>query len=265
MKKGNTMMLSYISFLAVTLLVNVIFEWNGLERIAMSATVAGCFFAIADYFNWKATLSKYYCEKWHEIFQHLTETNNAEKEFAEEHRRELNEVLQKALPYRDKNPDIAQVIQLVTEMLQADEEEEPELERAETILEKIKGGIVRAVKDRKTFEVAEAVLMTLGFLSFFIIIVFDYVVSLLVNYQSLATILAFIVIMCNYFSKDVTEVKFKEKLENITRQTEHNKKELAELNLKLRGLELSKTVDALIEKIELEERHTCTLEGEDNG
>ena len=42
-------MLAYIIFLVLTLCANVFWKWDGLDRIAMAATFAGCFFILPIY------------------------------------------------------------------------------------------------------------------------------------------------------------------------------------------------------------------------
>ena len=52
MKKSNALMLSYIIFLVLSILTQIIFDWEGLNIIAIAATIAGCFFAFSDLANW---------------------------------------------------------------------------------------------------------------------------------------------------------------------------------------------------------------------
>ena len=51
MKKSSALMLSYIVILILTICATVYSEWNGIEQVALAATVAGLFFACADYYG----------------------------------------------------------------------------------------------------------------------------------------------------------------------------------------------------------------------
>jgi hypothetical protein len=53
MKKSNALMLSYLIFLFISLSAKILFDWNGLDIIALAASVSGLLFAISDYINWK--------------------------------------------------------------------------------------------------------------------------------------------------------------------------------------------------------------------
>ena len=62
MKKSNALMLSYIIFLVIAFLVDCFFAWDGLGKVAMAATLAGLFFAIADLIGWRVASEQDFCK-----------------------------------------------------------------------------------------------------------------------------------------------------------------------------------------------------------
>lgn len=250
MKKSNILMLSYMIFLAITLLANIFFNWNGLDRIAMAVTIAGCFFAFADLFNWKASFNKYSCDRMKIVHKHIVDTNNAQTELIEEREKELKYILNKATPYRDKNSKIAGIIDCATEILQQNKSKKEELLQSKLEIVDIYKDIEKEEKKIRIFEVVESVFMIFGFVLFFSIIAFDWLFFSLTNYQTLATIIAFIAIMFNYYAKDVIEEKPKAVFDTLIKKAEANKLEIEKISQGFKEINLSETVDAFIKTIE---------------
>ena len=62
-KKSNILMLSYIIFLFFSVCASAFLSWQGIHRISLAATIAGCFFAVADLANWYVSYQKLIIER----------------------------------------------------------------------------------------------------------------------------------------------------------------------------------------------------------
>lgn len=265
MKKSNTLMISYMIFLVISLLANMLFEWKGLDRIAMAATIAGCFFAIADLCNWEASFWDYSYDKLIAVNQNLIDLDQTAIKFVQDRDQEMEYIIEQAKPYRDKHPKCEELIATATDVLKTGVERREY--HSNSLLEsgEMSKKLEKEKKKSKRFEKAALYLMVWGFVLFFSIIVFDYFVCILTKYQTWATIVAFVVIMYNYYAKDVIEENQKMVLEGLTQKTMNNKFEMEKLVRELQELNLSDQVDSLIESIEKKEKEKLILEANENG
>lgn len=265
MKKSNALMLSYMIFLVIALLASVIFKWEGLDRIAMAATIAGCFFAIADLCNWEASFLDYFYDKLIAVHQNLIDLDQTAIKYVQDRDQEMEHIIEKAKPYRDKHPKCEELIAIATDVLKTGVERKEDHSNSLLELNESFKKLKKEKEKSKRFEKAELYLMIWGFVLFFSIIVFDYFVCILTKYQTWATIIAFVVIMYNYYAKDVIEENQKIVLEGLTQKTTNNKLEMEKLVRELQELNLSDQVDSLIEAIEKKEKEKLILEANKNG
>lgn len=258
MKKSNALMLSYIIFLVISLVAYVFCNWNGIDKIAVAATIACYFFALADYSDCKSTFNKYYCDKSKSIQSSLIDIDVAEIEFLEERKEELESILEKAVAYQGRNSRFDYVIVVANELLETDKKDIEEYEKL--IAQDTKLYEEKEKESNKKYDVVSSVLMVLGFVSFFSVIVFDYFADWFSSTQSFLTVIAFIIIMFTYYSKDVIQSNTKAKLNELTEKLEHNKKKQEEIILEYKNLNLVNTIDQFIEKFKEQDETSNILE-----
>lgn len=246
MKKSNALMLSYIIFLIIALWAHIIWEWSGLEKIAMAATIAGCFFAFADFYEWQLTFKSYYCDKVKEIQKNIIDIETAEIMFIDKRRKELEYILEKATPYKGLDSEFDKLINFSTETLENDKKSREDCEQSIAEFTKLYEKTIK--RNNKKFEIASLVLFVFGFVAFFSIIAFDFLAILLTNYQTFTTVVAFAVIMCNYYFKDVIEKDVKAQLNNSEKKSNQSKNNQDELNSAYIELDLSNKIDEFIER-----------------
>ena len=249
MKKNNAFMLSYMIFLAVALLVSLIFKWDGLNSIAIGATIAGVFFAFSDLSNWKISFSSYYCDKLKNMVLLLIDTYQAELKFKNDQDEELQNTLILITPHLDKDQKIVELVDYAEETIQKNIKIKQEFNDS---IKELQNQIVDIDKDKsknRIFLIAENICTIIGFVFFFMIIAFDYFVLALTSIQTYATIIAFLVIMLNYYLKDVIEVDAKETLEALSNKAEENKAKLADLSAKFKSINLLNRAEGLVNTI----------------
>ena len=101
MKKSNALMLSYMIFLALAILAEVIFDWKGLDRISIAATVAGCFFAFADLSNWYVSYQSSLLDVLQKDFDVLVEFFNAMLKSVRANQKEMKDAVELIAPYKN--------------------------------------------------------------------------------------------------------------------------------------------------------------------
>lgn len=96
----------------------------------------------------------------------------------------------------------------------------------------------------------EIFLVVCGFIAFFMIISFQYFAYFLYNYQSFATVIAFLVIMFTYYLRDFIEEKNKEELNGLIKNAEERKNEAIEFYEESKQQALVEKAKTLIDQIE---------------
>ena len=250
MKKSNALMLSYIIFLVITLIANVFFKWDGLDKIAIAATVAGCAFALADLMGWFESYLTNYWQMVQTTDNYVTSLYEEEIDIAEEQNEEIQEALTKIAPYLDKNRKFASIQEDL--LLYADENNEKIKDYKESLEEdrKLQKDIEKHLNRCKLWQTLEIIFITLGFVLFFIVNAFPFFVVILAPHQTIITIVAFIFIMLNYFLKDCIEENTKQKLDKMLKKAENCKLNIDRNKARFDDLQLVENIDKAIKKDE---------------
>ena len=249
MKKSNTLMLSYMIFLALSLVAYWIFSWDGIDRISMAATIAGLFFAFADLMSWFISYNTSYCNSLKMMNQSMIDIYQKEIGDCGQQNNELESILEMLYPYVTKNKTVPMMIkqlkgQIETNNLNVKKYKDSVFECFEYDKE-----IVTNLEKNKIYQISEVVLMILGFVLFFNIVSFDSFVSILTQYQSVATIIAFFIIMLNYFLKDCIEENTKQRFDDKRKKSEELKLQLKQLNEELNKIDLTEKAKQFISEI----------------
>lgn len=251
MKKSNALMLSYMIFLVIAMIAQAFFSWNGLDRIAMAATIAGCFFAFADLTGWYISYQATFAEALKRTNDSIIEIHNTMMDSLKNTTEEYVNVKKVLTPYMDRDNDIRAFVDMMDESIVRNEVEKQNKQEMLNRCEERKLEFDEYEKRNRYVKVAEISLVVCGFIAFFMIISFQYFTHILYNYQSFATVVAFLVIMFTYYLRDFIEEKKKEELDGLIQNAEERKKEAREIyedSKKQALLEKSKTLIEQIEK-----------------
>ena len=216
MKKSNALMLSYIIFLVIAFLVDCFFAWDGLGKVAMAATLAGLFFAIADLIGWHVASEQDFCKAVQKALKAVIASVDKLKLFSESVIEENKEIVEMISSYDEKDDALDEALRASEAMIVSQKEtveaSEKNKNKAEELNEKIIDIKSRKIKRLKK---AETSIIVLGFASFFVISSFDYLYALLLRAESSVTVIAFGVIMVTYFLKEIFVNKHTSELENV--------------------------------------------------
>lgn len=263
MKKSNALMLSYIIFLVSTIIAQIFFKWDGLDRIAMATTAAGCFFAVADYCGWRASFAKTCYEKLQELSNILREFSQIKRDTVEMQNRQLSNAIETFLPYKATNEDIDSWIIEANKLLEKNEQTQAGIDATITTCNTINPKISKGLKRSQYTYIVEMIFAVLGFIVFFTIIAFDYFALVITPYQSFITIFAFATIMCTYYHKDLYEEKWEQELAQTKELAEKIKQEAIDANEETKQLNIE---DALKKFREIkEQKHQPKTGGNENG
>ena len=247
MKKSNSLMLSYMIFLVIALLSKILLGWEGLDQIAMGATVAGCFFAFADLASWyvsNSTLIHEAMEK--DIISFKAYCDIRLQEFRT-YNKEAKDTQKMVAPYIGQHENFERLYNLCSTRIEKAEQALKELEQTvDNGINDMQAILKKDSLEISVFRVVDMVLITLGFVVFFSLITFDSIVSWLENYQSHATLIAFTVIMLNYFLRDIIDEKTKNKVDEILATVEDQKNKTKDLEEKLDKTPLLDKAKAMI-------------------
>ena len=249
MKKSNALMLSYLIFLVIALGARIFFEWQGLERIAMAATIAGCFFAFADLASWLISYQTYYTKSLETTVSYLFEINEVAINTANNQKKEAVGIIDIITPYKHRHKEFEDIIDYENGELEKSEKRISEAEASISECNRISTEILKHKKRIDFFKIGELILLVLGFACFFMIVVFDYFVELITKHQAIATIIAFAVIMVNYYLKDAIEDKTKQELDEMIEAAEESKAKYIELDEQYEKHNFLEKATRLVEKI----------------
>lgn len=225
MKKSNALMLSYMIFLVISIIAQIFFPWNGLDQIAMAATIAGVFFAFADLAGWYVSNQTNIENSLKETDEHIEEIYSIIIETIDMETQECSKILELIKPYREHNEHFKELSRLLQDLLETNVQRKQEAKAKLIQCQNNEGNFDKAKKKIDRMQVSEILLVILGFVTFFMMISFPYLVELLINYQSFATVIAFLVIMFTYYLRDVIEEKYKRDLEELLDLAEKKKLE----------------------------------------
>ena len=262
MKKSNSLMFSYILFLAITLISYFFFKWDGLDRIAMAATIAGCVFAFADLMGWIESYTSNYWESVQNTNNFVTSIYEAEIDTAEEQNEQIEEVLETIAPYAHKNKHLS-AIQANIIIFSENNRKRIEEYQASLIEDaKLQNEIEKSIDRCKLWHMLEFAFMVTGFVLFFMVIVFNNIVGIITQHQTIVTIIAFLLIMLNYFLKECIEEHTKKELDKLLKKAENCKSNLAKNKEDFDNLQL---LDCVHKYIETHQENNALSEDASNG
>lgn len=246
---------------------NLFFSWDELEKISLATTLAGLFFAFADFTNWcivckndqYTAARKLLSETIHSVDKHIEHSKKVIKEnddlincvgtgfkpdhpfnnvrdYAEEESSLYNTHIDKLKKIKEEFGEMNNIV---------DKKILPKIERLKNI---------------------EASLLIVGFISFFAIIAFGNIYSALLAHASLLTVLSFCVIMLTYFLKDVyvdhDKLEFEKMLQNIKQEDEQFEKILNDTNVANKIEEIKKYIYIIKTGEHMEKKNKTSGENE---
>lgn len=198
-------MLSYILILIATVIASLEFDWHGIDQVALATTVAGFFFAVADYCGWEAS----YYQPMVDAQKHYLNTYrlylNKILDFAHKDENEINQATALLEPYRNSHKSVAAVLDDVKELSDVIKQAKEKANSALISLPLRMDAVNKKEKKTTISRLAESVWATIGFLAFFLLIVFDPLAEKMMPTSSIITVAAFAIIMLNYLAKDLFE------------------------------------------------------------
>ena len=248
MKKSNALMLSYIIFLIITLIADIFFEWNGLDEIAIAATVAGCAFALADLMGWFKSYLTNYWKSVQSTNNYVTSICEEEIDTAEEQNEEMEAALEKMTPYLDKNKKLASLREDLLLFIEKNNEKIKDYKKLIEEDYKTQKDVENQLSRCGLWQILEITFITFGFVLFFIVTAFPFFIAILIPHQTIITIVAFVFIMLNYFLKDCIEENTKQKLDKLLKKAEDCKLTIDNNKARFDNLQLIESIDKAIEK-----------------
>ena len=251
MKKSNALMLSYVVFLIVALLAKIFYKWEGIDEIAMGATIAGCFFAFADLSNWYASNSTLVLDAIQKDQDALAASCAAHIKKTEAQIKETEEIKKKIEPYCSRLEHAEKLRNLCFVREKGLKQTYTELkEIADNDIGKLQEPIDKQRKKISVFQITDMVFITVGFVVFFVLTAFEAVASLFESYQPHATIIAFTLIMLNYFLRDIIDERTKKQVSGLLERVEFEKIRIGEIERSSEETPLLDEVDRMIQRLE---------------
>lgn len=249
MKKSNALMLSYIIFLIIAVVAKVRYDWCGIEQIALAATIAGCFFAFADLANWYISDQKPIVEALREDFDLLGKYCEVAQTYLDSDVKEAHDIIEQLQPYSSRDEKAERVINACKEALPYLKSRANGLTEAVGDTNNLEKSIKREELKITVVSVTELILAILGFISFFTLISFTVVVDFFTSYGSIATVIAFALIMLTYFLRDVLGDNAKRDVEEIRLHIEEQKKDIGDVEAKAKETHKLDVVKKYIERL----------------
>ena len=211
-------------------------SWNGLDQIAMAATVAGFFFAVTDYYGWKASFEYSIYTKYQRMTDSLIKYTKLNINTVQNQNSEIAKVLTSLSPRKNEDYRIEQCIKNAENILEKNKERLQKYEESLKTCDNLYSKTAAGLKESKKHHAIEFVFGILGFICFFVIIAFSYLVFVITPYQSTVTVFTFALIMLNYYMKDEYQKKKEQETDElfeIVEKQEQRAKEINEDNKKL--------------------------------
>lgn len=250
MKKSSTLMLSYIIFLVATVIIRFCFGWTGLGQVALAATIAGCFFAFADLMGWYISYKKPLVEAMKEDLAIFKRYGDTAKEYIRRDIEDSRQAIELVKIYADED-------ERINEFISACETSAPRLQQMIEDIEDYKSEMDETEEElnkdtTKLFGIGifEAIFAVCGFVTFFLLLCFNSIVEIVVPYGETVTVLAFAIIMLNYFLRDILEDHARKDLADINKHMQQEKANIEEIKTKMKESKYLETAQKLIELIE---------------
>jgi len=231
-------MLSYICFLTITVIATLFFDWEGIYQIALAASTAGLFFALADLTNWYISCLFPYSEVFSEGLHSLKELALAVESAHNRVKQSAKESIDLLQPYASKDERLVRIIQSCKDLFESFKGRDDDVNKCVDEVEKLRIKADKVIRRGKIYHFIEMVLASLGFLAFFILNSFEKIVAVVKPYEATITVTAFIVIMMCYYLRDTIEEKVKKKCGEMRVDIETRQCEIEELQKDDRGKKL---------------------------
>ncbi len=229
MKKSNALMISYISFLVIALVSYFAFKWDGILRVSLAATIAGCLFAFADLTNWYISYRQPLVEAMYEDISVFEQYIVTSKDSTQANIELAKKVIEKLENDNTKQNQFGQDIIACKAALETMYEQESNLNDVQEDAADIKYDLAEDRVKVKLLKILEIILAVLRFTVFFVIISFETIVDSLSPYGSVVTIIAFAVIMLNYLLRDILEEKGERNVDELKTHMAEKREEIAEI------------------------------------
>ena len=249
MKKSNALMLSYMIFLVLSILAQIIFHWEGLDRIAIAATIAGCFFAFSDLSNWCVSYNLPIIEAMQKDVENIKDIGKTAVSLIESQTKEVNEVIELVEPHVGVIPQIDTILEKSRLLLQINEDRENEVQDANQRCEEIQKELDKEKRKLHIIKKMEILFATIGFIFFFSLVSFNRVLDFFYPYQEITTVLTFVIIMLTYFLRDIFEEKAKQQIDEISMHIDDGNKKISELSDKAKQTLLLDKIKILVERL----------------
>lgn len=262
MKKSNALMLSYMIFLTITIVAQLFWKWTGLDQIALAASAAGLFFAFADLAGWYLSCALPYAELFLEDAINIKENLHEVAELKKEAKENIEKAISLVQPYINGRPKLNEIVEDCKDLQKSTEEKEQCLHSIEKDAELLRKKSEKYVNSIKRYRFVEQGLACVGFLAFFILIVFDALIEIILPCEAAITVAAFMVIMLCYYLRDTVEEKMKKKCLELEAETKARKEEWIDTQEVESSRLLLEKMQGLAERFN---RPTPEKEGPDNG
>lgn len=262
MKKSNALMLSYIIFLAITVVARLFCCWDGLDRISLAASGAGLFFAFADLAGWYVSCSLPYAKAFLKDVIITSEYVSTIIKDKSETKDNINRVIELLKPHADKKEKIPGIIRDCEQVYNSAAEVEMEYISIKNDTERLKTESEKQVENINKLQYLELGLACLGFITFFTLTCFDKLVELIAPYEAVITVTAFVFIMLCYFLRDTVEEKVKRESQEMDQKTEERKQKIANIHDAEASKKLLEKTKTVMEKLSKDNQQS---EAEKNG
>ena len=249
MKKSNALMLSQIIFLFIAVVANLVWKWEGLSQIALAASAAGLFFAFADLAAWYLSCALPYAELFLEDAISIKENLHKMAEVKKEAKDNIDKAISLVQPYLDGRPKLNKIVQDCQDLCSDAEEKVLRFTSIEKDAELLRKKAEKYIKSLKKYRIVELVLACIGFLTFFVLTVFDMLIEAISSYEALITVFSFMVIMLCYYLRDTVEEKMKKDCSDLAAETKARNEEAIDLQDVESSKQLLKKMQGLVERI----------------
>ena len=258
-------MISYMILLFITLVAKMLFNWDGLDKIALAASISGLFFAFADYFNWRLLCE----EKQHDLIQgvlsQMITSSEKYKTYLSNKLEENMEILSiigtgytPEHPFYDTIEYIKQESSILTEHIN---NQTTSKEQSEELSKHASDVYIPKINRWKNNEMK---LLILGFVLSFVVLVFNSAYTFLSALGSIVTVFSFLIILLTYFLKDIYEDKDIKTIENAVNRMKQTEKKLEDIILhdddKNMKEELKRYIYIIKTGEHMERKHTKCIE-----
>ncbi len=254
-------MLSYILILLATVIVSSDFNWNGIDQVALAATMAGFLFAIADYFGWVASYNQPLVDAKKEYLNTYRFYLNEVLSMARKDSKEIRQAIELLEPYQDSHESIAEVLNDAKELADVIEQTKANANTSLLNFPNRMEAVTKKQQKIKRSSLVEAIGATAGFFVFFLFVIFDPLAEAFMPGSSVTTVAAFAIIMLNYLAKDLFEGGMQKDVAESAALCREMKQKVTTYKEKLHNTHLLESAHKMVSDIE---KHLNKEEDVDN-